>query len=273
MIPTPDFTFTVAASCTKCSACSHVCPSSIIAMTADGPTLPNAKICIKCGHCVAVCPVAALDFSWTPLKNQTNIEKPLSITAEEAEQFLRSRRSIRSYRKLEVPTDKLEKILNIAHYAPTGGNSQSISYIVIKSSETIKALSNLTLEWIDALAKTNASFRQYANLSKISKETGSDMIFRGAPAAIVAVGPRKLPMARDNARFNLAYAELFAPTLGLGTCWAGFFEMSTSEYNKEVYDILGLTEEQMVVGALMVGYPKYHYKRLVDRNPLKFTLL
>mgnify|MGYP002063250414 FL=1 len=77
-----------------------------------------------------------------------------------------------------------------------------------------------------------------------------------------------MPIVRDNARFSLAYAELFAPTLGLGSCWAGFFEMCSSAYQKEVYDLLGLTEEQMVVGALMVGYPKYYFKRLVDRNSL-----
>lgn len=273
MVPKQDYTFSVSNSCTKCSACSHVCPSSIIVMTSEGPTLPNARICIKCGHCVAVCPVGALDFSLTPLHRQIQIDSGLTIDAAKAEQFLRSRRSIRSYRKVSVPTEKLEKLLDVAHYAPTGGNSQSISYIIIKDEATISELSNRTLEWIDCLAKTNASFRQYANLSKISKESGADMIFRGAPSVIVAYGPSKLPMARDNGRFNLAYAELFAPTLGLGTCWAGFFEMSTAQYNKEVYDILGLTDEQTVVGALMVGYPKYHYKRLVDREPLKVTLI
>lgn len=273
MASTPEYTFNVAPSCTRCSACSHVCPSGIIVMTADGPTLPNARICIRCGHCVAVCPVEALDLSLTPLANQTKIEAQLTISPEQAEQFMRTRRSVRSYRKLEVATEKLEHLLNVAHYAPTGRNSQNVSYVVIKNADTIKKLSQLTLDWVEQQAKVNPNFRQYAALVKIGRESGSDVIFRGAPAVVVAVGIRKMPVARDNGHFSLAYAELFAPTLGLGTCRAGFFEMSTTEYRKEVYNILGLNEEQVVVGALMVGYPKYHYKRMVDRDPLNLTLI
>jgi nitroreductase/NAD-dependent dihydropyrimidine dehydrogenase PreA subunit len=263
-----EYTFKVAPSCTKCSACSHVCPSGIILMTADGPTLPNAKICIRCGHCVAVCPVDALDFSIAPLANQKKIDGALSIDSERAEQFLRSRRSIRNYRKKEVAVDDLKRMLEVAHYAPSGGNTQSVSYLVINKREILDKLSALTLDWIEEMSKVNASMRSYSKLIAINRETGDDVIFRGAPALVVAVGPRKMPIVRDNARFCLAYAELFAPTLGLGTCWAGFFEMCSSAYNKEVYDLLGLSEEQMVVGALMVGYPKYYFKRLVDRDGL-----
>lgn len=273
MAEAKDYSFKVASNCTKCSACSHVCPSGIIVMAADGPTLPSARTCIRCGHCVAVCPVEALDYSFAPLANQLKINPSLAITTDQAEQFLRTRRSIRSYRKVEVATEKLEKLVNIAHYAPTGGNSQNISYVVIKNEETIKKLSDLTLDWIEQMSKVSVSFRQYANLVKVGRSTGADIIFRGASAVIVAVGIRKMPMTRDNGHFSLAYAELLAPTLGLGTCWAGFFEMSLVEYQKEAYQILGLSEEQMVVGALMVGYPKYHYKRLVDRNPLNVTLI
>lgn len=263
-----EYTFKVAPNCTKCSACSHVCPSGIIVMTADGPTLPNAKICIRCGHCVAVCPVDALDFSLTPLANQKRIDGALSIDSEKAEQFLRSRRSIRNYRKKEVANDDLTRLLEVAHYAPSGGNTQSVSYVVVNKREILDKLSALTLDWIAEMSKVNASMRSYSNLVSISRESGADVIFRGAPALVVAVGPCKMPIVRDNARFSLAYAELFAPTLGLGSCWAGFFEMCSSAYHKEVYDLLGLTEEQMVVGALMVGYPKYYFKRLVGRNSL-----
>ena len=140
--------------------------------------------------------------------------------------------------------------------------------MVVNKREILDKLSALTLDWIAEMSKVNASMRSYSNLVSISRESGADVIFRGAPALVVAVGPCKMPIVRDNARFSLAYAELFAPTLGLGSCWAGFFEMCSSAYHKEVYDLLGLTEEQMVVGALMVGYPKYYFKRLVGRNSL-----
>ncbi len=263
-----EHTFKVAPNCTKCSACSHVCPSGIIVMKADGPTLSDARTCIRCGHCVAVCPVEALDFIVTPLAKQKKIDSTLNIDSAKAEQFLRSRRSIRNYRKKEVAVDDLKRMLDVAHYAPTGGNTQGVSYVVVSKREIIDQLSALTLSWIDEVSKVNASMRSYSKLVSISRETGADVIFRGAPALVVAVGPRKLSMAHDNGRFCLAYAELFAPTLGLGTCWAGFFELCSAAYYKQVYDLLGLDEDKMVVGALMVGYPKYYFKRLVDRDEL-----
>lgn len=268
-----EYTFTVAPNCTKCSACSHVCPSGIIVMTANGPTLPNARICIRCGHCVAVCPVDALDFSIAPLAGQKRIDGSLTISSDQAEQFLRSRRSVRNYRKKEVAADDIRRIVEVAHYAPSGGNMQNVSYIAINSRETLDKLSGLTLDWIEERSKVDASMRSYSKLIDLSREAGSDVIFRGAPALVIAYGPRKMPIVRDNARFCLGYAELFAPTLGLGSCWAGFFEMSSTNFNKEIYDILGLTEDQMVVGAIMIGYPKYYFKRMVDRNPLNLTFV
>lgn len=36
-------------------------------------------------------------------------------------------------------------------------------------------------------------------------------------------------------------------------------------------NLLGLKADMAVTGALMVGYPKVKYKRLVDRNPLQVT--
>lgn len=46
---------------------------------------------------------------------------------------------------------------------------------------------------------------------------------------------------------------------------------ATSGY-KPLLDILNLPENMKVVTAgLMVGFPKYTYKRLVDRNPLQVT--
>lgn len=36
---------------------------------------------------------------------------------------------------------------------------------------------------------------------------------------------------------------------------------------------LGLPEETAIAGALMVGYPRYTYRRLVDRDPLRVRWL
>ncbi|WP_406762851.1 hypothetical protein [Candidatus Clostridium helianthi] len=35
--------------------------------------------------------------------------------------------------------------------------------------------------------------------------------------------------------------------------------------------LLNISKDRVVTGALLVGYPLYNFKRLVDRNPLEIT--
>ena len=117
--------------CIKCGRCAAVCPRGLIRLEAEGPseTCENAaELCVVCGHCVAVCPVTALDNSRTPLSSQPEISAAGAIGPALAAQFLRSRRSIRLYKKQPVPREKLLQLADIARFAPTGSNSQGVSY-------------------------------------------------------------------------------------------------------------------------------------------------
>mgnify|MGYP003594361543 FL=1 len=91
--------------CTRCGFCSEVCPSGIIRVDDTGPVLIAPKACIKCGHCVAVCPQAAIDHNRNQLASQTEISQFAKLTAEEAERFLRGRRSIRAYKPEKISPD------------------------------------------------------------------------------------------------------------------------------------------------------------------------
>ncbi len=95
---------------------------------------------------------------------------------------------------------------------------------------------------------------------------------RDAPCLVVAITEKNfLRRGRDNTHFSLAYAELYAPAIELGTCWAGIFEACAAAGYQPLLNLLNLPEDMAVTGGLMVGYPKYTYKRLVDRNPLQVT--
>lgn len=36
-------------------------------------------------------------------------------------------------------------------------------------------------------------------------------------------------------------------------------------------ELFNITKDKKITGAVMVGYPKYNYPRLVDRNSLEVT--
>jgi len=64
------------------------------------------------------------------------------------------------------------------------------------------------------------------------RENGKDTILRDAPCLIIALADKdRFALGRDNTHFALTYAQLYALTLGLGTCWSGLFEYcAATEY-------------------------------------------
>lgn len=110
--------------CIKCGLCVNECPERVLELSENGPKEICGDDCISCGHCVAICPMRAIDNIKTPLANQTSSKKFPKLSPEEAENFLRSRRSIRSYKETPVPREKLIDLVNIAHFAPSGHNLQ-----------------------------------------------------------------------------------------------------------------------------------------------------
>jgi len=257
--------------CICCGICSDVCPVKMIGMESQGPKAIGEH-CIACGHCVAVCPTGALDNEKAPLANQLPLEKMPVLDADTAARFLRSRRSIRNYKETQVPREKIRQLLDIARLAPTGSNSQGISYYVFDRAETLRKVVAAVIQWMEEEVKKASAWAPYfTGIIDSYHKNGYDGILRGAPCLVVAATPKDFFLrGRDNTHFSLAYAELYAPSIGLGSCWAGFFEICATNY-PPLMDVLGLPEDMAVTGALMVGYPKYTYKRLVDRNPLQVT--
>lgn len=90
------------------------------------------------------------------------------------------------------------------------------------------------------------------------------------PRTIVARSPERLGlMGRGSARFALEYVELFAPVLGLGTCWMGLVEGCAFSGHAPMLEALEIPADHMAAGVMTVGYPRHVYHRLVDRNPLE----
>jgi len=255
--------------CIKCGQCIKECPSFVLKMGEKTPEEVAGTNCIACGHCVAVCPTRAIDNSKTPIDNQVDAKDFTKLNAEQAEHFLRARRSIRSYTEESVSREKLTKLVDIARLAPTGSNSQGISFIVVEDRELVKKATELTISMIEKSPLKDS----LKGLIAMYREGGVDTILRGAPNLIITTADKDFSGARGNSISCLTYLELFAPSLGLGTCWAGFFEYCAGMKGSPLVKLFNIPEGKTITAAVMVGYPKYNYKNLVDRNPLEVTYL
>lgn len=128
----------------------------------------------------------------TPRKEQIDITKEPKLTPEQAELFMRSRRSIRNYQNRPVPVELIRKVLNVARMAPTATNTQGISYIVIRDKQTLRRIADLVLEWMHLAAKTVPIMRLYARAAQAEVDKGKEYILRDAPALVVAIGSKKI---------------------------------------------------------------------------------
>ncbi len=256
--------------CKKDGICSLECPAGLIRMNSKtglpGMIRGGDQVCIRCGHCVVICPNDAMGHTEIPIEDCPPMQKSLSLDAEQAEYFLRSRRSIRVFKDTPVEKEKLQQLVEMARYAPTGHNTGAINWTVYTNPETVKNLVALTVDWMRDMAKDHPEMAKNLGMTKMIKdwENGHDSILRGAVNLIVAQSAKGAITGQQDCDIALSYFELAAVSLGIGTCWAGLLTMASRSY-EPLKEAMGL-EEKGYYYAMMVGYPKYKYHRLAVRK-------
>jgi nitroreductase/NAD-dependent dihydropyrimidine dehydrogenase PreA subunit len=265
--------------CVKDGLCADECPARIIESTKKKTyprLIPGGEaFCIACGHCVAVCPKGALSHRIIPSQDCPVIKKKLAVSEEQTWQMLRSRRSIRRYEDKPVEREKIEKLIGLASHAPTGGNSQTLEWLVLTDRAKLKALSGHTIEWIRHELGKKPEMSRAPRLQVVYQrivdgwDAGRDTVLWDAPVLLVACAPGSMPNGFVDLVIALTYLELAAPTLGLGTCWAGLLRGAVLLW-PQTKEMLALPEGYHHF-PMMLGYPTPRYYRLPIRKTPRIT--
>lgn len=258
------------AKCNRDGICADECPSGVIRLVRGGfpEVIPGGeKFCVRCGHCVAVCPHGALSHVHVPIGQCPPLRDDLMVNVEEVVQLLRSRRSIRQYRAEPVEKEKIQRLIEIASYAPTGGNTQTVEWWVFTERRDLRRMSEIAMEWVRHLLETVPahSLPPYFPPILSGWEEGHDTILRNAPALVFASAPAESPNGMVDVAIALSYLQLAALPMGLGTCWAGLLQRSLLQW-PPLKEFLGLSPKTQNHYPMMLGYPKPGYHRVPERK-------
>lgn len=259
--------------CNQDNICAAECPVKIIQINPDAvPTPVNGaeKVCIRCGHCVAVCPTGALSHADLKPEDCLPVNPKWLLSPEQAEHFLRHRRSIRVYKDKPVERQTIEKLIHIARYAPSGHNMQPVRWQVIYDKNEVRRLSGHVVDWMRHMLTSATAMAKAMHFDLVvgAWDLGVDVVSRGAPHLILANGPVANMSSQSACTIALTYLELAVPSFGLGACWNGFFNAAAMSW-KPLQEDLCLAPGEKNFGAMMVGYPKFKYHRMPERNAPK----
>lgn len=138
------------------------------------------------------------------------------------------RRSIRKFKPNPIPDKDLKKILEAGRLAPSGGNRQPWSFIVVRKPETKKKLAAV------------------ANLQQFIADADTVLIALGDPAVSKS-------LYKQDPMIAIEHMVLASTALGYGTCWIGAFN------ENDVKEIAKVPENMTVIALLPIGIP--------DENP------
>ncbi|MGA2467388.1 MAG: nitroreductase family protein, partial [Thermodesulfobacteriota bacterium] len=194
---------------------------------------------------------------------------------EALEKLIRGRRSIRKWKRDEVSDELLKKAVELATWAPNGGNFQGWHFIIVKNKEVIEKMANAVQSVIDKIASWPEAKSWQEDILRFQKNAS---FFRNAPVCIgvftseyqgvmdkvlivresfdheakeILGFRRSAPTAIQSTAAAVTTMLLVFHQMGLGAVWLGAPLMA----KKEIETLLNVQPNLSLVCLVAVGYP------------------
>ena len=184
--------------------------------------------------------------------------------------LVKKRRSIRRFKKDSVPKELIEKILEVARWAPSGFNLQPWEFVVVEKEALRRGIIKITTEfWRQSAEMEQARPENKGRSWKLTGLNNEKGDYSEAPVYIIVCGdPRTkvgLPMGVqcDHHRQEMIYTSglantflymtLAAITLDLASQW--YSAVQTPYASCMIKDLLNIPMEFDIYDMMVLGYP------------------
>jgi len=206
------------------------------------------------------------------------------------EKLIKGRRSVRQWKKGEVPDELLRKAVELATWAPNGGNYQGWHFIIVKNKEVIVKMADAVQSVADRIASWSETTQWQEDVNRYKKNAS---FFRDAPACIsvfasdyqsvmdkvliaresidpearqVLTFRRSAPTAIQSAAAAVTTMLLAFQQMGLGAVWL----VAPLMAKKEIETLLKVPSTLSLICLVAVGYPNESPQK--DRKPVDQVL-
>jgi nitroreductase len=221
-------------------------------------------------------------------KNRMDSLEKLKKDFTETEKVILRRRSVRQYKKEQVPEFMVKRILEAGRFAPSAGNYQPWKFLVLRDDEIIRGITETVVSsckvvramidyrrkgyvWLRPLIKVITRLR-YNDLHPMpftaipQVADGKLDLWHEAPTVIIILkdirGISSPDLDCGIAGQNMVLA---AHSMGLGTCWVGFAKMAL-DMNPKWKKRLGISYPYKFANSLAIGWPLGNPDGMVTRQ-------
>lgn len=221
-------------------------------------------------------------------------KKPVLYTPPESgapfnmvEDVIYRRRSVRFYKKKQVPEYLVRRILEAGRFAPSAGNAQTWKFIVVRNEKFIGEMTGAVVD----ICKRAMKFANYLDPGTENKKWRANLLMRTLPnmfhpipfGAMKFIAEGKLGLWHGAPTVVLILADVRSPgapaidvgiagqnmvlaahSYGLGTCWVSFCKPLGMDFRWKKR--LGIKYPYKLFTSVAIGYPRGRPDAYVKRE-------
>ena len=173
----------------------------------------------------------------------------------DTKQAIMSRRSSRKFKDKAIDEKTLNEIIEAGRYAPSGGNSQTSRFFVIRDRKVLDQLVELVQDAFSKMEVYEGMYKSMATSITLSK-TGNYVFHYNPPCLIVVANKKDYGNNLADVACALENMMILANDKDLGSCWINQLRwLNEDEKLLELFRSYGMKDDERIYGALALGYP------------------